>query len=101
MENIPISTGLHLNNHMIRIGHNILIVRYGRWTVVLLGTILHFIAFALVFINIPPDAPTNGSENSGNSIVYPSNIGLAMMASFLLGFGDACYNTQTLSLLGK
>jgi hypothetical protein len=67
--------------------------------VVLLGTILQFTAFALIFINLPNDAPTLGLDNVEEPIIEP-NVGVALTSSFLLGFGDACYNTQNMSLLG-
>ena len=32
--------------------------------------------------------------------IIPVNKGLAVTASVLLGFGDACYNTQAIAILG-
>lgn len=75
--------------------------RFGRWPVVVLGTVLQFTAFVLVFLNIPPMAPVDGLDAEEPAIINPSSVPMAIVSSLLLGFGDACYNTQTLSLLGK
>ena len=40
------------------------------------------------------------SETSENAVINPS-AGLAMFASFLVGFGDACFSTQIYALLGN
>ena len=74
--------------------------RLGRYPVVVLGTFLQFVAFVCVFINIPNNAPTVEDVTFDNAILIPSNTGLAIFSSIILGFGDACYNTQVLSLLG-
>ena len=68
---------------------------------VILGTILQFTSFVLIALNIPNNAPTEDDIIDDTATINPSNPGLALLCSFLLGFGDACYNTQTLSLLGK
>ncbi|ERE67793.1 UNC93-like protein MFSD11-like protein [Cricetulus griseus] len=74
--------------------------RFGRNPVVLLGTLVHFVAFYLIFLNMPGDAPIAPVEGT-NSISYirPSKE-VAILCSFLLGLGDSCFNTQLLSILG-
>uniref|UniRef100_Q8BJ51-2 Isoform 2 of UNC93-like protein MFSD11 n=1 Tax=Mus musculus TaxID=10090 RepID=Q8BJ51-2 len=74
--------------------------RFGRNPVVLLGTLVHFVAFYLIFLNMPGDAPIAPVEGT-NSIAYirPSKE-VAILCSFLLGLGDSCFNTQLLSILG-
>ncbi len=73
--------------------------RIGRFPVVTLGTILQFIAFVLIILNIPNDAYKGGTYDAALGFDPPSEA-LALVCSFMLGFGDACYNTQTMSLLG-
>ncbi|TRY62646.1 hypothetical protein TCAL_11960 [Tigriopus californicus] len=72
--------------------------KVGRFPVVILGTVLQFTSFILMIFNIPNDAPFGDTDSL--AIMVPSNKGVALFCSFMLGFGDACYNTQTMSLLG-
>uniref|UniRef100_A0A0N5B673 UNC93-like protein MFSD11 n=1 Tax=Strongyloides papillosus TaxID=174720 RepID=A0A0N5B673_STREA len=65
--------------------------RFNRQSKILLGTIVHLICFILIFINFPSDAPINKTDDTG--LIYP-NIYLALFSTILLGFGDACWNTQ-------
>ncbi|XP_025907197.1 UNC93-like protein MFSD11 isoform X2 [Nothoprocta perdicaria] len=65
---------------------------FGRNPVVMLGIIVHFIAFYLIFFNIPNDAPIAPMEGTDYEV--------AILCSFLLGLGDSCFNTQLLSILG-
>lgn len=74
-------------------------VKYGRDPIILMGGVLHFVAFFLIFLNLPSDAPIakDGTMNTG----YITPISeLAIACGFLLGFCDACYNTQCISLIG-
>ncbi|XP_009706781.1 PREDICTED: UNC93-like protein MFSD11 isoform X1 [Cariama cristata] len=74
--------------------------RFGRNPVVMLGIIVHFIAFYLIFFNMPngaPIAPMGGTDDIAYMI--PSKE-VAIFCSFLLGLGDSCFNTQLLSILG-
>ncbi|XP_030317865.1 UNC93-like protein MFSD11 [Calypte anna] len=74
--------------------------RFGRNPVVMLGIVVHFIAFYLIFFNMPnaaPIAPMQGTDDVAYMI--PSKE-VAMFCSFLLGLGDSCFNTQLLSILG-
>ncbi len=72
--------------------------KIGRYPVVVLGTVLQFVAFVGIFLNIPNDAPLGTTQDTG--YLDPPIVGIAISCSVLLGIGDACYNTQTMSLLG-
>ncbi|NXC32340.1 MFS11 protein, partial [Campylorhamphus procurvoides] len=74
--------------------------RFGRNPIVMLGILVHFIAFYLIFFNMPNDAPIAPMEGT-NQVAYMSpSKEVAMLCSFLLGLGDSCFNTQLLSILG-
>ncbi|XP_055510184.1 UNC93-like protein MFSD11 isoform X2 [Leucoraja erinacea] len=72
----------------------------GRNPVVLLGLFCHILAYYLIFLNVPNDAPVV-SDVGTNEAAYliPSKF-IAIACSFLLGLGDSCFNTQLLSLVG-
>lgn len=70
----------------------------GRDPIVILGFLVHMISFFLIFINLPSDSPFG--DTSSPAYLVPSNAFLALTCSFLLGFGDACFNTQIFSILG-
>uniref|UniRef100_A0A8C7Q8L3 UNC93-like protein MFSD11 n=1 Tax=Oncorhynchus mykiss TaxID=8022 RepID=A0A8C7Q8L3_ONCMY len=69
--------------------------RFRRTSVVFLGMVVHFVAFYLIYLNIPDDAPVLSV-----SYLFPS-ISIALLCSFLLGLGDSCFNTQLYSILGR
>lgn len=71
--------------------------RWGRDPIVIMGYVIHLLAFFLIFINLPNSAPFG--DTTDIAYISPSPY-LAMVCSFLLGFGDACYNTQIYSILG-
>lgn len=71
--------------------------RWGRDPIVIMGYLIHMTSFFLIFINLPNLAPFG--DTTDTSYITPSPY-LAMLCSFLLGFGDACYNTQIYSILG-
>lgn len=71
--------------------------RFGRDPIVVGGFILHILAFFLIFLNIPDSAPFRDTDEKAFISSLPE---LAMFCSFLLGFGDACFNTQIYSMLG-
>uniref|UniRef100_A0A8C5MQ44 UNC93-like protein MFSD11 n=1 Tax=Leptobrachium leishanense TaxID=445787 RepID=A0A8C5MQ44_9ANUR len=74
--------------------------RFGRNPVFLLGLVVHFLAFYLIFLNVPGDAPISSRDGTDSrAFVDPSQF-LALFSSFLLGLGDSCFNTQLLSILG-
>ncbi|NWV71563.1 MFS11 protein, partial [Malurus elegans] len=74
--------------------------RSGRNPVVMLGIFVHFIAFYLIFFNMPNDAPIAPMEGTDQVAYMTPSKEVAMLCSFLLGLGDSCFNTQLLSILG-
>ncbi|XP_023387396.1 UNC93-like protein MFSD11 [Pteropus vampyrus] len=74
--------------------------RFGRNPVVLLGILVHFIAFYLIFLNMPGDAPIAPIEGTDSRAYIKPSKEVAIFCSFLLGLGDSCFNTQLLSILG-
>ncbi|KAM3597910.1 uncharacterized protein V6R79_011076 [Siganus canaliculatus] len=75
--------------------------RFRRTSVVFLGMVVHFVAFYLIFLNIPDDAPVVFYTNSQKSPYLTPSISIALLCSFLLGLGDSCFNTQLYSILGR
>uniref|UniRef100_A0A8C5CKH7 Major facilitator superfamily domain containing 11 n=1 Tax=Gadus morhua TaxID=8049 RepID=A0A8C5CKH7_GADMO len=73
--------------------------RLGRNPVVLLGLLIHYLAFYLIFLNIAPDAPQAPEEGTDLQAYMTPNVGVALFCSFLLGLGDSCFNTQLLSMI--
>lgn len=70
--------------------------RFGRNPIVLVGYVAHLICFALSLINFPFRSTIEPTH--GEAIVNPS-ISLALIVGAILGFGDACWNTQIYSIL--
>ncbi|PIC15626.1 hypothetical protein B9Z55_022532 [Caenorhabditis nigoni] len=71
--------------------------KIGRDTLVLIGTTVHLIVFALCFINFPQDSSLKKTDEMGG-LIQP-NLAIALIAGGLLGFGDAIWNTQIYSFL--
>lgn len=74
--------------------------RFRRTSVVFLGMVVHFVAFYLIFLNIPDDAPVVFETNTLTSPYLTPSASIALLCSFLLGLGDSCFNTQLYSILG-
>uniref|UniRef100_A0AAQ5XET8 UNC93-like protein MFSD11 n=1 Tax=Amphiprion ocellaris TaxID=80972 RepID=A0AAQ5XET8_AMPOC len=74
--------------------------RFRRTSVVFLGMVVHFVAFYLIFLNIPDDAPVAFETNALTSPYLTPSVSIALLCSFLLGLGDSCFNTQLYSILG-
>ncbi|NXY48559.1 MFS11 protein, partial [Ceuthmochares aereus] len=74
--------------------------RFGRNPIVMLGIVVHFIAFYLIFFNMPNDAPIASMEGTDHVAFMAPSKEVAILCSFLLGLGDSCFNTQLLSILG-
>ncbi|XP_022595176.1 UNC93-like protein MFSD11 [Seriola dumerili] len=75
--------------------------RFRRTSVVFLGMVVHFIAFYLVFLNIPDDAPVVFKTTTQKTPYLTPSVSIALLCSFLLGLGDSCFNTQLYSILGR
>lgn len=72
--------------------------RWGRDPIVIMGFVFHIIAFFLIYLNLPNNAPFG--DTTDISHLNPPRAWIALICSFLLGFGDSCFNTQIYSLLG-
>ncbi|XP_005100171.2 UNC93-like protein MFSD11 [Aplysia californica] len=70
---------------------------YGRDPIIMLGYVAHMTAFYLIFLNLPDNSPI---EDSLHSTYITPNKYVAILCSFLLGFGDSSFNTQIYSLVG-
>ncbi|KAI6205671.1 hypothetical protein M3Y94_00818800 [Aphelenchoides besseyi] len=68
----------------------------GRDRIVMLGALINILAFVGVYVNFPNDAPLH--ETQGTGLIEPQ-IAIALVCGYLLGFGDACWNTQIYSQL--
>lgn len=77
------------------LGH--LTTRRGRDPIVVLGFSLSMLAYFLAFLSLPTSA--NLGETQDHAFIDP-NRPLLIFVAFLLGFSDACFNTQITSMLG-
>ncbi|KAI6173776.1 UNC93-like protein MFSD11 [Aphelenchoides besseyi] len=68
----------------------------GRDRIVMLGALINILGFVGVYVNFPNDAPLH--ETQGTGLIEPQ-IAVALVCGYLLGFGDACWNTQIYSQL--
>ncbi|XP_030646249.1 UNC93-like protein MFSD11 [Chanos chanos] len=75
--------------------------RFRRTSVVFLGMVVHFVAFYLIFLNIPDDTPVVFTTSSQHKPYLTPSVSIALLCSFLLGLGDSCFNTQLYSILGR
>ncbi|XP_076865367.1 UNC93-like protein MFSD11 isoform X2 [Brachyhypopomus gauderio] len=73
---------------------------FRRMSVVFFGMVVHFVAFYLIFLSIPDDAPLVLDTDPLHTPYTPPSVFIAMLCSFLLGLGDSCFNTQLYSVLG-
>lgn len=73
--------------------------KYGRTPIVVVGFIIHIVAFFLIYLNLPNDAPFGDTKEF--SFFKPPQPSVALLCSLFLGFGDACFNTQIYSMLGS
>lgn len=72
--------------------------KFGRDSIVIAGFVIHLLSFVLIFINLPDEAPFGDTYKI--AYLNPPIAWIAILCSFLLGFGDACFNTQIYSMLG-
>ncbi|KAJ1372053.1 hypothetical protein KIN20_034112 [Parelaphostrongylus tenuis] len=68
-----------------------------RSQVVILGMILHIMAFFLCFLNLPMESPLH--KTSAIGYIEPS-IFVAILIGYFLGMADSCWNTQIYTLIG-
>ncbi|CAH0389244.1 unnamed protein product [Bemisia tabaci] len=73
--------------------------RWGRDAIVIAGFIIHILSFFLIFLNVPNDA-TISKDTTIESYITPNKF-IAILCSFLLGFGDSIFSTQIYSILGS
>lgn len=71
--------------------------KIGRDAIILCGTIVHLVVYALCYINFPQDSSLKKTDEMGG-LIQP-NLAIALIAGGLLGFGDAIWNTQIYSFL--
>jgi len=71
----------------------------GRDPIIILGFIISMISYFLMFLNLPFEAPLGETKETDTAYIT-SNQYLAVFTGFLLGFSDACFNTQITSILG-
>uniref|UniRef100_A0AC34FC87 UNC93-like protein MFSD11 n=1 Tax=Panagrolaimus sp. ES5 TaxID=591445 RepID=A0AC34FC87_9BILA len=72
--------------------------KIGRISIVLLGSSIHLLVFIAVYMNFPKESPL-GKTKSKDVIFGHPYLSIAIICGFLLGFGDACWNTQIFSFL--
>ncbi|RCN53704.1 hypothetical protein ANCCAN_00198 [Ancylostoma caninum] len=68
-----------------------------RSQIVILGMILHILAFFLCFLNLPMEAPLHKTSSIG--YIEPSTF-IAILTGYFLGLADSCWNTQIYTLIG-
>ncbi|CAG0921941.1 unnamed protein product [Notodromas monacha] len=73
-------------------------IKYGRDPVVLLAAFAHLAAFFLIFLNLPNNSAFGPTSDEA---YITSRMWLALLCSYLLGLGDACYNTQLYAIVGS
>lgn len=74
------------------------IEKWGRYKVLILGTVAHIVASILIPLN-SPNKVTNTEDPIKEDTILNNNIYIAFSCSCLLGFGDGLYNTQLFSQL--
>ena len=73
--------------------------RKGRDPIIIAGFIISMLSYFLMFLNLPFNS--NLGETAPSDTAYiASNQYLAVFTAFVLGFSDACFNTQITSILG-
>lgn len=77
------------------LGH--ITTRRGRDPIIILGFVLSMITYFLMFLAIPFTAPLGETKDSA---FISSSKYLVIFTAFILGFSDACFNTQITSILG-
>ncbi|XP_037891708.1 UNC93-like protein MFSD11 [Glossina fuscipes] len=71
--------------------------RFGRNPIVITAYVIHLVAFFLIYLNLPDNAPFKETEDV--SYIDPPKIWLALLCALMLGLGDGSFNTQIYSML--
>ncbi|XP_065217457.1 UNC93-like protein MFSD11 [Planococcus citri] len=71
--------------------------QFGRNPIVILGAVVLLVGYVLIYLNLPTDAQFH--DTTAISYFDPPIAWLAVLCSFLLGFGDSCFNTQIYSIV--
>jgi len=71
----------------------------GRSPVVFLGLMVHTLCYILIYLNLPNESPIRATNDV--SVINPPQAWLALVGALLLGFGDACYQTQLFAIFGS
>lgn len=72
--------------------------KWGRDPIVIAGFLIHILAYFGIFLNLPNQSTVQAT--SDEAFIKSSQV-IAMGCSFLLGLGDACFNTQFYSIIGS
>ena len=65
----------------------------GRDPIIVVGFIISMISYFLMFLNLPFNANIEETKPTDMAYIH-SNKYLAVFTAFVLGFSDACFNTQ-------
>ena len=79
------------------LGH--LTAKRGRDPIIITGFVLSMLSYFLMFLNLPFNSNLGETQPSDTAYIT-SNQYLAVFTAFVLGFSDACFNTQITSILG-
>ncbi|XP_065214228.1 UNC93-like protein MFSD11 [Planococcus citri] len=71
--------------------------QWGRNPIVIFGSFVLVASYAFIYLNLPTDAQFGNT--TAISYFDPPIVWLAVLCSFLLGFGDSCFNTQIYSIV--
>ncbi len=73
--------------------------KFPRYPFMILCLICHFTSYTLTLVNVPGDAPL-GETDDDPALIVPSNTGLAIFSSLVLGLGTGLLDTQAMGFLG-
>jgi MFS family permease len=71
----------------------------GQTPIIALGLATHITCYVLVYLNLPNGAPLGATDDV--SYFTEPFVSIAIICAFLLGFGDACFQTQLISMFAS
>ncbi|KAE9548178.1 hypothetical protein FO519_008612 [Halicephalobus sp. NKZ332] len=71
--------------------------KLGRSRIILIGISFHLLVYTGIYLNFPSNSPLGKTEDEG--IISPPSPVIAVVCGYFLGFGNACWHTQIISLL--